>query len=116
MMSNGRASSGATSHEPGSSERRRPDLRWSGRDWTRTEKWLFLAIAGTLLVLGLTGTVRFPALVTFSSGEYTREYHDADAEERSVAITQERCWGIPLVFRHCRIVHGHPLSGDARSP
>ena len=64
-------------------------------DSKKTKVLLTVAVAA-LLLLGITGMVRFPAIYSATKTTYPRDYTD---DRSFVGVT--RCRGIPYIYRSC---------------
>lgn len=68
-------------------------VKWTGRK----SAFVGLAVA-VLLFLGLTGMVRFPAVVTVTETRICLPDRGR-TEDDYVRVTD--CWGVPFVYRSC---------------
>lgn len=69
-----------------------------GLKWTRKTKTLAGLAVAVLLFLGVTGMVRFPAIVTVTAERVCLP--DMGKTQDDYAQVTD-CWGIPFVYRSC---------------
>ena len=69
-----------------------------GLKWTGKTKILAGLAVAVMLFLGVTGMVRFPAIVTVDA-ERVCLPERGRTEDDYARVTD--CWGIPLLFRSC---------------
>lgn len=70
-----------------------PRVKWTGR----RRAYVGLAIT-VLLFLGLTGMVRFPAVMTMTS---TKICLPDEGKTQDDYVQRTDCWGVPFIYRSC---------------